>query len=172
MIELLSGSQSLVPYSLEVEKPRAGIELLFKGAEIILFSRHYANSQGYNCAASFLRNVRRDLAVPLLFCAWGADGAYVVDSVGNILYCTEFPPAQLQDTLGAGDVFNAAVIHGLLSKSSLVQTLGFACRLAGHKCGRIGLYDLGEAASGISITDEENGRLVRHMGTSSDYGSR
>lgn len=49
------------------------------------------------------------------------------------------------DTLGAGDTFNAAVIHKLLRNVSVGEAIVFGCRLAGIKCGRDGLYGLREA---------------------------
>ena len=41
--------------SLEVEKPRQGIEALLPLADLVLFSRHYVISRGYEQAGSFLR---------------------------------------------------------------------------------------------------------------------
>lgn len=50
--------------------------------------------------------------------------------------------AQVSDTLGAGDVFNAALIDGLLLGLALEPLLARATALAGHKCGRPGLSGL------------------------------
>ena len=50
--------------------------------------------------------------------------------------------AQVRDTLGAGDVFNAALIDGLLWGLGLEPLLARATALAGHKCGRSGLAGL------------------------------
>jgi len=47
------------------------------------------------------------------------------------------------DTLGAGDVFNAAVIDQLSKGASLQRILEAACRLAGRKCGQWGFGGLG-----------------------------
>lgn len=46
------------------------------------------------------------------------------------------------DTLGAGDTFNAGVIHKLMRDVPLQETIVFGCRLAGLKCGREGFYNL------------------------------
>ncbi|MCU7859354.1 MAG: ketohexokinase, partial [Candidatus Thiodiazotropha sp. (ex Lucinoma kastoroae)] len=43
------------------------------------------------------------------------------------------------DTLGAGDVFNAGVIDGLMAGLEPAEVLAAAVRLAGEKCTRQGL---------------------------------
>ena len=44
------------------------------------------------------------------------------------------------DTLGAGDTFNAGIIHCLSRGTHISEALQYACKLAGTKCGLIG-YD-------------------------------
>jgi ketohexokinase len=46
------------------------------------------------------------------------------------------------DTLGAGDTFNAAIIHAKLAGRPLAECLHDACQLAGKKCGQQGLLGL------------------------------
>jgi len=46
------------------------------------------------------------------------------------------------DTIGAGDTFNAGIIHSLLLGNSVEEALTFACRLAGSKCGMLGFDGL------------------------------
>jgi ketohexokinase len=53
------------------------------------------------------------------------------------------------DTLGAGDVFNAGLIDGLLAGLDLPAVLARANGLAGHKCARPGLD--GVAVSAIAV---------------------
>ena len=53
-----------------------------------------------------------------------------------------FPPEKLVDTLGAGDTFNATVIHSLLRGKSVREALTYACKLAGAKCGMVGFDGL------------------------------
>jgi ketohexokinase len=49
------------------------------------------------------------------------------------------------DTLGAGDVFNAAVIDARLREQDPQTALAAACTLAGRKCCQVGFDGLGAA---------------------------
>ena len=127
-----------VPCSLEIEKPREGIEALFDLPDLLLFSRQYALHRGYTDAASLLLGLPRR-AGQSLYCAWGPSGAWAIDAEGRLAESPAFPPERLVDTVGAGDVFNAGVIDGHLRGLTVPAILRHACRLAGFKCGRTGL---------------------------------
>ncbi len=128
--------------SLEVEKPRQGIEALFDLPQVLLFSRGLARSRGYLHPEPFLRSARGVARRPLLVCAWGEEGAAALDAEGSFWSSPAFPPQRVVDTLGAGDVLNAGVVHARLQGMSVATTLEFACRLAGRKCGQLGLEGL------------------------------
>ncbi len=139
MLALAAERRPELPLSLEVEKARPGIEDLFCHAQALLFSKDYALAQGAGDGGQFLRDMQRELPGRRLFCTWGEAGAWAVDETGRCLHAPAFRPPALVDTLGAGDTFNAGVIHGCLAGYTTDETLRRACRLAGEKCGHEGL---------------------------------
>lgn len=127
-----------IPLSLEAEKPRPGMERLFALADVLLFSRAYAEAQGFQQAERFLQAMTEQVADARLYCGWGDQGAYALEA-DRLIHQTAFIPETLMDTLGAGDSFNAALIDAQLQSLSFEDGLQYACRLAGYKCGRAGL---------------------------------
>lgn len=132
-----------IPFSIEIEKPRPGIERLFAGATVLLFSKGYAAHRACADPVEFLRAMRRETSGADLVCAWGADGAYALTRADQALHSPACPPAQIVDTLGAGDTFNAGIIDALVRGAGLAHALREACYLAGMKCGQLGLDGLG-----------------------------
>jgi ketohexokinase len=136
-----------IPRSLEIEKPRPGIEELFGLAQVLLFSQTYAISQGHTDPDGLLRSVHRQYPGADLFCTWGGRGAVSLNREGRSTSQPAHIPPKVVDTLGAGDTFNAGVIDGYLAQRDIVTILRQACVLAGGKCGRTGFDGL--AGSGI-----------------------
>jgi ketohexokinase len=142
LLQRVRDAQPSLMISLEIEKPRDGIEDLLPYVNHVLFSRAWARAQGYASAGAVL-----DACAPLQgsrvhVCAWGEQGAWARDPGGKLLHSPACPPARLVDTRAAGDVFNAAWIHAGLAGESLQSALQFACQLAGRKCGQLGLNGL------------------------------
>ena len=135
MIERVRGNCGL-PLSLEVEKPREGIEDLFEQADVLFFSHHYAREHGHADAPSLLRSLPRGIAAT---CTWGEQGAWALDESGELLHVPAQAPARVVDTVGAGDVFNAAMVHGLCHGRGVAASLQAAVALASVQCGREGL---------------------------------
>jgi ketohexokinase len=127
------------PRSVEIEKPRPDIERLFPLAHILLFSRHFALAHGYEEPRRFLEAIAAETPAVPRFLAWGEAGAYGLDHDGRLCHSPAYPPPQMVDTIGAGDVFNAGIIDALLRGVAPQKALHQACRLAGGKCGREGL---------------------------------
>lgn len=142
MLEHARRQRPDLPVSLEIEKPRPGIEDLFGLADLLLFSRAYAVASGYADASALLRHARDRAPRADLVCSWGADGAHALGRDGRSAASRAFPPPRVVDTLGAGDTFNAAIIDAQLRGCTLEQALDDACRLAGRKCGQHGLAGL------------------------------
>ena len=139
MLEHAHHHAPALPRSVEIEKPRAGIEQLFRHADLLLLSRHYAQSGGFTQPHEFLQHVRHQAPQADLICAWGDAGAYGLTRTGDALYHPAYPPPALVDTLGAGDTFNAGIIHARVSGLDWAETLRSGCELAGKKCGVAGL---------------------------------
>ena len=125
-----------LPLSLEVEKPRDGIEALFDEVDLLLFSRDYAQGRGFTDAASLLNSLPKGLVAT---CTWGAKGAWAIDQEGRLLHEAAPRLGAVIDTIGAGDVFNAAMVHALSRGGRLEQALQSAVSLASLQCTRDGL---------------------------------
>lgn len=148
MLDEMSARCPGLPISLEVEKQRPGIERLLRGPRVVLFSQAYARSRGYSDPESFLAGQWARTSAELLILPWGADGAYGQSRGGSLSFARAYVPAQTIDTLGAGDVFTAAVIDGLLAGLELQVVLERSNQLAGHKCGLRGLDGLDASTRG------------------------
>ncbi|ACL71216.1 PfkB domain protein [Thioalkalivibrio sulfidiphilus HL-EbGr7] len=131
------------PVSLEVEKERPGVDRLFGLPDVILFSRPFARGRGFESAEAFLRDMGGRCRKTILVCTWGEAGAWARDGAGRLHHAPAVSPPRVVDTLGAGDTFNAGLVHGLASGRTVPEALAFAVRLAGRKVGQAGLDGLG-----------------------------
>lgn len=136
-----------VRISLELEKPRPGIESLLDGPDLLLIARVFALADGGPRAAedptAYLSGLAERTGAELLVLGWGAEGAWWLIRGGTPQRVPGYAPKRVVDTLGAGDVLNAGVIDGLLRRLPPGDAVAWAVRLAGIKCGRIGLDGLG-----------------------------
>ena len=152
-----------LPVSVEIEKPRPGIEALFTAADVLIFARAYVQATLGDSAAeprACLERLAADADARLCLLPWGADGAYgLAAGAAEPVFAPAYPPPELRDSIAAGDVFNAAVIDGLLAwgidaaatNAGLVALLDGANRLAGFKCGRDGLDGLVQDARAAGV---------------------
>ena len=138
MIRYLRQHYPQLPCSVEIEKPRPDIETLITEVPLVMFSKQYAQANGYTQASKLLESLPNGLQAT---CTWGDAGAWYYENQ-TIAHCAAFPPTTLVDTLGAGDTFNAGLIDGLLKTPNLAQAVEKACRLAGRKCGQSGFANL------------------------------
>ncbi|MCF6210558.1 MAG: PfkB family carbohydrate kinase [Gammaproteobacteria bacterium] len=139
-----------LPLSVEIEKPREHIEQLCGLADLLIYSRHYALHQlGAEApitpeaiANTFLRRQQQRAPQAIHVCSWGEHGAYGLAPDSELFHSPAFTPPKVIDTLGAGDTFNAGLIHARLAGQGLTDSLRSACRLAGDKVGRHGFHGL------------------------------
>lgn len=127
------------PVSLEVEKPREEIEALFTHANLVIFSHHYAQAKGFTDGQALLDAMQSQLPDTHMICTWGAEGAWYCTAGGTVTHIKAETVSPVLDTLGAGDTFNAGIIHHLSNGSSLEEAVKKASRLAAQKCRQHGL---------------------------------
>jgi ketohexokinase len=134
-----------LPVSVEIEKPRENIEALCSAADLLLYSRIYAQ-QALSCdeetPETFLRQQWQRFPAAEHSCTWGALGAWAINRQGELKQSAVPRLSVVVDTLGAGDTFNAAMIHAKLAGQPLQTCLQEACRLATKKCAQSGLSGL------------------------------
>ncbi len=126
-----------IPISLEIEKPRETIETLIPYADVIFFSRQYALMNAYKDPRSFCIDISQSYPEQLIFCAWGEAGAGA--ALQQQLYWQDGIKIKAIDTLGAGDIFNAGIIHQQIKQQSIQHSLQYACQTAAEKCTKKGL---------------------------------
>jgi ketohexokinase len=130
------------PISLEIEKERDDIDSLLPLADILLFSRVFVMARGFDNATAFLDAMRSRAPETTLVCTWGDQGAWARDHKDKEYHAPAYPPPEVIDTLGAGDTFNAGLIHAMTSGQTLAGALNHASQLAGKKVGQHGLGGL------------------------------
>jgi len=148
MLERVRASAQGLRCSVEIEKPRDGIEALFACADVLLFSEAYSKARGFEEPLAMLRSLHGQWPQADLFCTRGAAGALALDRNGRVFLHPAVVPPAVVDTLGAGDTFNAGIISGYLAGLDTDATLARACRLAGRKCGQHGFERLGDRPAG------------------------
>lgn len=162
--------------SVEIEKPyREGLQELTHEADVILYSRSWAEAEGYTSAAECLKaqsamlgftNYSAGHCKRTLVCTWGDRGASALTlpcPPRNLDATIVSGPAfglegkKVVDTVGAGDTFIAGILFGFLCRDdgapgdawSLRQKLDFANELAGRKVIQHGFAGLGEQVKGL-----------------------
>jgi ketohexokinase len=130
------------PISLELEKPRAGIETLLGVPNLIIIAKHYATDTGLANAEAAIEHVRPFAAQATLVCTWGSEGAWFASPGGPVQHQPAIPVPRVVDTLGAGDTFNAGLLHKLAEGHPIDEAVRFATELAARKIRQQGFDDL------------------------------
>ncbi|CAI7651553.1 unnamed protein product [Penicillium glandicola] len=138
--------------SVEVEKPgRSGLQELADAADVVMYSKGWAQNNGYISAEDCLRDQSlKTSQASLLCCTWGHDGAAALEpKTGTFAHV----PAHIEelgvtDTIGAGDTFNAGLLYGLIYRRhgwDFRKRLEFANLIAGLKVTQEGFINLQRA---------------------------
>ncbi|CAG7954820.1 unnamed protein product [Penicillium salamii] len=134
--------------SVEVEKPgRLGLQKLAEAGDVVIYSKGWAQSNGYTTAEECLRKqMPQTRRASLLCCTWGDEGAAALEpKTGNFAHIPAHTSEQIVDTIGAGDTFIAGLLYGLIYRSKdwdFPRRLEFANHLAGLKVTQEGFKDL------------------------------
>lgn len=155
IITRIAAERPELPISLEIEKPRPGIEVLFQlpgtGLSLIIVSRAFVQQRGVDDPETFLQHFATQCNTSLLLLPWGAAGAYARSNNGERYFAPAQPPTRIIDTIAAGDVFNAGAIHALLQHKPVDQILEAANALAGRSCGQLGIDGIVPTEHGTAL---------------------
>ena len=140
--------------SVECEKPeRRDIDKVARFANVVFYSKLWAEKNGYGDARTFLdaqREVTGEGA--MLCCTWGSGGATALQKGAKetwadvkAWHAPAEEQAEIVDTIGAGDTFIAGMLSAINNHDDweLQRKVEFANELAGRKVLQEGFGDLG-----------------------------
>ncbi len=128
------------PVSLELEKPRAGLEACVEFADVLMLSCDWAASLADSPEAA-LRRMAERLPDRVITVTAGSAGAWIAHR-GTLHHRPPTPGLHVVDSVGAGDSFNAGLIHALASGEPPEQALEAAVTLAERKLQQRGFEGL------------------------------
>jgi sulfofructose kinase len=122
-----------VPVIADLDETYAGVEDLIRDVDYLIVSRDFpARLTGERDLAQALRTIRGKYECKLTAATLGQDGVIAWD--GKQLVHRPAYRVQVVDTTGAGDIFHAGFIYGLLQGWELERQLDFACAAAALNC--------------------------------------
>jgi ketohexokinase len=118
--------------SLEIEKPRKGIEELVPYANTIVISSHYLKAKAFG-AEEVMRKFRSMNPQANMVCTLGSKGLQGLNCADELITIKAVPVDHPVDTLGAGDCFIAGLVSCLVQQYNFEQAMLFATKLAATK---------------------------------------
>jgi ketohexokinase len=150
--EGLNYKKRKLPVSIEVEKARKPLAKLLQYADVAFVGREFAELHGAkNFKEAAILGTSLVQKGTLVICPWGDQGAAycIAGDKPEIETVEAFPPDKIVDSLGAGDTFDASVIHALSQGLDIRSSIRFGCKVAGGKLSVHGFTHVGQIAQGL-----------------------
>ncbi len=126
-----------VPVVVDVDTRAGPVERLLALTDAVIVSREFAcGLTGTTDVEVALAKIAASTGAPLVAITLGRSGA-VAKTAAGVVRAPGYAVATV-DTTGAGDIFHAGFIYGLLHEWSLEHTLAFANAAAALKCTKLG----------------------------------
>jgi sulfofructose kinase len=122
-----------IPVIADLDEPYPGVEELLENIDYLIVSRDFPGKlTGDADIEKALHRMQRGYECLLTAATLGADGVLAWD--GKQFHHTPAFRVPVVDTTGAGDIFHAGFIYGLLQDWPLDRQLDFACAAAALNC--------------------------------------
>lgn len=122
-----------IPVVADLDEPYPGVEELLENIDHLIVSRDFpCKLTGEVDLEKALRRMQRRYGCRLTAATLGPDGVLAWD--GGQFYHTPAFCVPVVDTTGAGDIFHAGFIYGLLQDWPIERQLDFACAAAALNC--------------------------------------
>ncbi|WP_263366084.1 carbohydrate kinase family protein [Edaphobacter bradus] len=126
-----------VPVIADLDEIYPGVEDLLENIDYLIVSRDFpCRLMSEHDLEKAVTRMHNRFHCRLTAATLGPDGVLAFD--GNRLYHTPAYRVPVVDTTGAGDIFHAGFIYGLLQDWSLDRQLDFACAAAALNCMSVG----------------------------------
>jgi sulfofructose kinase len=123
--------------TIDVDSVYPGVEAVLEHVDYLISSREFpARLTGDNLLLTSLPALQKKFKSRLVAATLGREGV-LAWSGESFLYCPAFV-VETVDTTGAGDIFHAGFLYGLLQAWSVERTLEFSCAAAALNCVSIG----------------------------------
>jgi sulfofructose kinase len=137
-----------IPVIADLDELYPGVEELLENIDYLVVSRDFpCRLMGENDLEKALRGMHRRYGCVLAAATLGQEGVLAWD--GKQLHHVFAYNVPVVDTTGAGDIFHAGFIYGLLQNWPLKQQLDFACAAAALNCMGVGARGGIQALSAI-----------------------
>jgi sulfofructose kinase len=126
-----------IPVVADLDELYPGVEVLLEKIDYLIVSRDFpCRLMGETDLETALRRMQQRYGSMLAAATLGQDGVLAWD--GQRFHHTHAYRVPVMDTTGAGDIFHAGFIYGLLQGWPLERQLDFACAAAALNCMAVG----------------------------------